>query len=302
MTIAAIEAGGTKFVWGLLKADSNEFVPPRILEKGTIPTTEPEETLSAVAKAIRDAGKRSGRPEILGIGCFGPVVLKAGDPDWGKISRTPKPGWSGVDVAGFFKDALGLPIAFDTDVDAAAYGEFLWGAAKGIKDFVYLTVGTGIGGGVFSGGQLVHGLAHPELGHIKVPRVEGDSYKGGCPYHGDCLEGLASGPAVAARWGKKGEELPPGHEAWELEAAYLAKAAATYCLVLSPELILIGGGIGLRPGLVERVNVLLGTELARYVPALSSPEQLAGYVQRPTLGANAGLIGAAGLAMRVRTE
>lgn len=302
MIIAAIEAGGTKFVWGLLKAEARDRERPTILTKGSIPTTSPKATLDAIAAAIGEAAEKIGQPEALGIGSFGPVVLKRSDPDWGKISVTPKPGWSGVDVAGYFRLALDLPIAFDTDVNAAAYGEYLWGEARGIQDFVYLTVGTGIGGGVFSGGSLVHGLSHPELGHIRMAREAKDKFAGSCPYHRDCLEGMASGPAIALRWGRRAEELPPEHEAWELEATYLARAIATYSLVLSPELVLIGGGVGLRPGLAERVSALVGEELAGYVPALAAPGRLEGFVKRPALGPEAGLIGAAGLAIRLGAE
>lgn len=302
MIIAAIEAGGTKFVWGLLDAGKREAEAPKVLEKGSVPTTAPRETLEAVAAALEEAAGRRGRPEALGIGSFGPVVLRRSDPDWGKISTTPKPGWSGADLAGYFRLALDIPIAFDTDVNAAAYGEYLWGAARGVQDFVYLTVGTGVGGGVFSGGRLVHGLSHPELGHLRLAREAGDPFPGSCPYHRDCVEGMASGPAIAARWGRRAEELPAGHEAWELEARYLARAVAAYSLVLSPELVLIGGGVGLRPGLVERVGVLLGEELSGYVPALASPERLASYVRRPELGSEAGLIGSAGLALGLRAE
>ena len=302
MIIAAIEAGGTKFVWGLLKAEARDRECPKILERGSIPTTSPKATLDAVATAISEAAKRVGSPEALGIGSFGPVVLKRSDPDWGKISVTPKPGWSWVDIAGYFRLALDLPIAFDTDVNAAAYGEYLWGEARGIQDFIYLTVGTGIGGGVFSGGSLVHGLSHPELGHIKMAREPDDAFAGSCPYHRDCLEGMASGAAMARRWGCRAEELPPGHRAWELEATYLARAVATYSLVLSPELVLIGGGVGLRPGLVERVDTLVGEELAGYIPALTVPGCLESFVKRPKLGSEAGLIGSAGLAIRLVAE
>ena len=299
MTIAAIEAGGTKFVCGLLRAGGHDCSPPAVLAKTSIPTTSPEETLHAVAAFFEGQAKAHGRPDVAGIGSFGPVELKPSSPDWGRVTSTPKPGWSGADIAGFFMRSLGVAVAFDTDVNAAAYGEYLWGSARGLKDFVYLTVGTGVGGGVFSGGSVVHGLSHPELGHLKLAREADDPFPGLCPYHKDCLEGLASGPAIEARWGKPGRELPEGHPAWELEARYLARAVAAYACVLSPERVLLGGGVGMRPSLAERVAVLLGEELAGYLPALSDPARLAAYVARPGLGADAGLFGSAAIAMRM---
>ena len=300
MIIGAIEAGGTKFVCGLLDADCQEYAKPTLLAKASIPTTSPEETLHASLEFLgRTAeSKGVGKLDGGGIGCFGPVDLKLSSPTWGYVTATPKSGWRDTEVAGFFRDALRVPVAFDTDVNAAAYGELLWGAAKGLKDFIYVTVGTGIGGGVFSNGSLVHGLAHPALGHIKVQREASDSFAGICPYHRDCIEGMASGPAIGQRWGRPSEELGTDHEAWELEARYLAKAFASYALVLSPERILMGGGVGLKPGLAERVAAFLGEELGGYVPALADPARLAAFIARPLLGSEAGLYGAAALALR----
>jgi Transcriptional regulator/sugar kinase len=300
MIIGAIEAGGTKFVCGLLEADCGDCAKPTILAKASVATTEPEETLGACLDFFGTAceERKLAKIDAMGIGSFGPVDLKQGSPTWGYITATPKPGWRDTKVAGYFRERLGVPVVFDTDVNAAAYGEYLWGAAKGVKDFVYVTVGTGIGGGVFSNGSLVHGLQHPELGHIKVRRVQSDTYQGYCPFHRDCLEGMASGPAIGARWNAKAESLRPEHEAWELEARYLAEAFAAYALVLSPERILLGGGVGLRPGLAERVSQLVGEELAGYLPALADPQRLASFVTRPQLGSEAGLVGSAGLALR----
>jgi fructokinase len=304
MLIAAIEAGGTKFACGILESAGAGSGKPSILERASIPTTTPAETLRASADFILDAAERSGRgkPDALGIGCFGPVDLRPTSPSYGSITATPKPGWGNTDIAGFFNGELELQAAFDTDVNAAAYGEYLWGAARGRRDFVYVTVGTGIGGGVFSNGLVAHGLSHPELGHVKVRREADDAYAGSCPFHRDCLEGLASGPAIAERWGAKAESLGPDHPAWELEARYLAKAVACYALVLSPELVLLGGGVGMREGLAERVSELVGEELAGYVPPLADPRRLASFVARPELGADAGLYGAAALALRGRRD
>jgi fructokinase len=297
MTIAAIEAGGTKFVLGLFRAEVAGRAAPELMDRLSIPTTAPAATLEAAGDFFERASPQGG-PDAFGIGSFGPVDLKQSSPSWGCITSTPKPGWSGTDVAGYFRRRFRVPVAFDTDVNAAAYGEYLWGAAEGILDFIYLTVGTGIGGGVFSNGNLVHGLSHPELGHIKVQRLPEDGYAGGCPYHGDCIEGLASGPAIGKRWGQAPETLPPDHPAWDYEARYLARAIATYTLVLAPELVLLGGGVGMRQGLAERVSLLVGEELSGYIPQLAKGERLAGYVKRPALGSEAGLIGSAALALR----
>jgi fructokinase len=299
MIVGAIEAGGTKFVCGLFDSSGETGAPPRLLGKTSIPTEAPERTLAASLRYLEGAVQElaGGRLDGLGIGSFGPVDLDPESPTWGYITSTPKPGWRNVSVAGFFREALGKPVAFDTDVNAAALGESLWGAARGLRDFIYVTVGTGIGGGVFANGSLLGGKGHPELGHVKLQRVAGDAFAGLCPYHGDCLEGMAAGPAVGARWGADATTLGPDHEAWELEARYLARAFAGYTLVLAPERILLGGGVGMRPGLAERVAVLVGEELAGYLPELAAPERLAAFVARPGLGAGAGLYGSAALAL-----
>lgn len=303
MTIAAIEAGGTKFVLGLYQAEASGRARPEQLAKASIPTTTPAETLASAGDFFSGAARQTGQPiDVFGIGSFGPVELKPQSPEWGHITATPKPRWSGTDIAGYFQGRFNVPVAFDTDVNAAAYAEFLWGGAQGLSDFVYLTVGTGIGGGIFSGGNLVHGLAHPELGHIRIAREPDDPFLGICPFHRDCLEGLASGPAIAARWDANPAAIPEDHAAWELEARYLARAIAAYVLVLSPELILMGGGVGMRPGLAEKVCDLVGEELAGYVPALARPGKLSGYVSRPQLGSEAGLLGAAALGLRLCAE
>jgi len=299
MIIGAIEAGGTKFVCGLMDADGQDCAKPALLARASIPTTVPEETLRACLDFFRsEAATKEVKLDAIGVGSFGPVDLRASSPTWGYITATPKPGWRNTEVAGYFRKELGLPVAFDTDVNAAAYGELLWGAAKGLNDFIYVTVGTGIGGGVFSNGALVHGLSHPELGHIKVKREPSDRFEGTCPYHRDCLEGMASGPAIGERWKAKPESLGAGHEAWELEARYLARAFAAFACVLSPERILVGGGVGLRPGLAERVAELCGEELGGYIPALADRSRLAAFVARPALGSEAGLYGSAALAIR----
>jgi len=199
-----VEAGGTKFVCAVGDASG------RILDEVTFPTTSPDQTL---ARAISFFKAFSGL-RAIGVGSFGPVDPRPGSPTWGFITTTPKPGWRNTDVAGILGRALNLPVAFDTDVNAAALGEKRWGAAQNVDDFIYLTIGTGIGGGGMFNGTLMHGLLHPEMGHIRIPHDLGrDPFPGACPYHGDCLEGLASGPAIAARWGVPGEQLPPDHPA-----------------------------------------------------------------------------------------
>jgi fructokinase len=303
MLVVAIEAGGTKFNCAVFDSGKGRIetaiARPNPICRRTIATTRPEETLPLARDFLVEAASEAGGGiEAMGIGCFGPIDLHPGSPTWGHITTTPKPLWRGVDVAGFFSRELGIRIAFDTDVNAAALAEGLWGSAMGLEDFVYVTVGTGIGGGLVSGGRLVHGLAHPELGHLRLAREEGDGYEGCCPYHRDCLEGLASGPAIAARWGRRAEELEPGHPAWELEARYVARAFAAYVLVSSPERIILGGGVGMRPGLAESCARHLGEELGGYVEALADPDRLARFVTRPALGSEAGLFGAAALALR----
>ncbi len=297
MIVAAIEAGGTKFVLGLARTDATGLSLPELVFREAIPTTTPEETIGRASEILMAAGKRLGRPEALGIGCFGPVELRKDHPDWGHVTSTPKRLWRNADVAGPLGAALGLEAAFDTDVNAAAAGEGRWGAGRGLSDFIYITVGTGIGGGVVSGGSLIHGAAHPELGHFKPARVEDDAYAGFCPYHGACLEGLASGPAIGARWGCRAEELPEGHRAWDMEAAYLARAFAGFACILSPQRIIMGGGVGMRPGLSERVSDLVGTELNGYLGWLADPGARRRFVVRPELGADAGLLGAVALAL-----
>src|SRR5690348_15145480 len=231
----AIEAGGTKFVCGV-------GTGPADLTTTQIPTTSPEATMEAAIAFLRE--RSGGRLEAVGIASFGPVDLRCGSATYGYVTSTPKPGWQNFDLAGTVARAFGVPVGFDTDVNAAALGEARWGAAQGLSDFLYLTVGTGIGGGAVVHGRVVHGLAHPEMGHIRIPHdLVKDSFPGCCPYHGDCLEGLASGPAIGARWGCPAETLAPEHPAWALEAHYLALALNNWMSVLSPQRIVMGGGV-----------------------------------------------------------
>jgi fructokinase len=217
--------------------------------------------------------------------------LNPDSPTWGYITSTPKAAWRNFDLAGAIREALGVPVPFDTDVNAAVLGEARWGAARGVANCLYLTVGTGIGGGAIVSGRLLHGLTHPEMGHVRIPHdLAEDPFAGACPYHGDCLEGLASGPAIEARWGVKPEELAPDHPAWALEAKYLAYGIANYVCTLSPERILLGGGVMRQTGLYPAITRELERVLAGYVSKipLAIP---------PQLGGLAGVLGALALAM-----
>ncbi len=258
--------------------------PDDVRGETSVPTTTPAETLAHAAAFFRAQPER---PAAVGIACFGPVDLDPRSTMFGFVTTTPKPGWRHADVAGAFA-ALGVPVAFDTDVNGAALGEHRWGTGRGIDPFVYVTVGTGIGGGAIVNGRPLHGLVHPEMGHVLVPREPGDRFSGACPYHGACLEGLASGVALSERWGRAAETLPAQHEAWRLEARYLALGLVAITAVLSPRRVALGGGVMQAPGLLERVRAEVATALAGYVAA---PELVA-----PALGERAGVLGAVALA------
>ena len=282
-----IEAGGTKFVCGA-------GTGPEDLTLDSFPTESPEATVERVARFFRGL---SSRPRAIGIGSFGPVDLNRESPTYGFITSTPKLDWGQFDLAGAVGRALDLPVAFDTDVNAAALGESRWGAARGLSDFVYVTVGTGIGGGAVTHGQMIHGMVHPEMGHIRIPHnLSEDPYPGGCPYHGDCLEGLASGPAMQARWGTPAESLPEGHAAWDLEARYLALGLATWVCTLSPRRIVLGGGVMRHVRLFPMIRAELGRLLNGYVQARALVDGMDSYVVPPELGNRAGVLGALALA------
>ena len=274
----AIEAGGTKFICGA-------GTGPGDLRTVRIPTGEPESTIAAAIAFLREAG--GGKLSAIGIGSFGPICTDRRSPKWGYITSTPKTAWRDCDLAGPVQKAFGIPVAFDTDVNAAALGEARWGAARDGEDSIYLTVGTGIGGGAIVAGRLVHGTSHPEMGHIRIPHE--DSFAGCCPYHGDCLEGLASGPAIQARWGKPAEELPEDHPAWAMEARYLALAAVNFAAILSTRRVILGGGVMRHAPLYPAIR----QELARLLNAyIEQPE-----IAAPALGDRAGVCGALALAL-----
>ena len=287
MSLGGIEAGGTR--WTCAVGDGGG----ELTRVQSFATTTPAETIARAAEFFAAAGDL----EALGVGSFGPVELDPASPRWGTITTTPKPGWADTDVVGPLAAALDVPIAFDTDVNAAAVGEWRHGAARGLDTFCYVTVGTGIGGGVFANGRPVHGLLHPELGHMRIPHDRArDPFPGSCPFHGDCLEGLASGTALRARWGRPGEELTDP-EVWELEAEYLALGLLNVVLVLAAERIVLGGGVSGAPGLIPRVRTRLRELLAGYIdhPALESAG-IDAYLVPPALGPRSGVVGAIELA------
>lgn len=287
MALGGIEAGGTK--WQCAVGTG----PDDLRAETTFPTTTPGETIGEAIAFF----EREGPVEAVGIGSFGPVDLRPSSPTWGFVTTTPKPGWANTDLAGEVGRRLGVPVGFDTDVNAAALGEGRWGAAQGLDTFCYVTVGTGIGGGAMVGGSLVHGLLHPEFGHLRVPHdTAADPFPGSCPYHCDCWEGLAAGPAIEARWGRRGEELAGDDAVWELEARYLALGLVSVISVLSPQRLVLGGGVLSAPGLLERVRREIVDLVAGYLdsPALSGG--IDDYVVAPALGPRAGVLGAIALA------
>jgi fructokinase len=282
----AVEAGGTKV---LCLVGSG---PDDVRRSIRIPTGEPGPTLRAVVDFFR-AALADGEPiEAIGVGSFGPLELRPDTPAYGRILRTPKAGWSGVDVLGPLRDGLGLPVGLETDVNAAALGEGRWGAARGCRSFVYVTVGTGIGGGAVVAGRLVGGLGHPEMGHLAVPRLVGDDFAGTCRYHRDCWEGLACGPALAARFGRPAEALEGDDlaAAVRLEAAYLALGLRALVYSLAPERIVLGGGVAELSGLLEATRTELVRTLGGY-PGLAEHGREE-FLVRPGLGDRAGVLGA----------
>jgi len=288
---AGLEAGGTKF---------NCVVgagPDDIRAETRIPTTTPEATVREALEFFRAQRAALGPLTAAGVASFGPVDLDPASATYGFITSTPKPGWAHTDIVGPVRQALGVPVQFDTDVNAAALGEGRWGAAQGLDHFIYLTVGTGIGGGGLVGGAMLHGLVHPEMGHVRIPHDRtADPYEGHCPFHGDCLEGLACGPAMNARWGRPAEELPDDHPAWALEARYLALALNDFVCTLSPRRIILGGGVMERLSLFPKIHRELRSLLNGYVQAPQITTHIDRYVVPPAFGPRAGLIGALALA------
>lgn len=286
-----VEGGGTKFICAV------GTLPDDIRREARIPTTTPEETLEQVIVFFKEAEREFGKLSALGVATFGPIDPNPASQAYGFVLPTPKPGWSNANVLGKLKSAFDMPITFDLDVNGAAFGESTWGAGQGLDTFIYLTVGTGIGGGVMANGRLLHGLLCPEMGHIMIPRDrERDPFEGACPFHKDCFEGLASGPALEKRWGQKAETLPPDHPAWELEAHYIALALANYITTLSPERIIVGGGVGGREDLFPLIRKNVQTILNGYVQSPAVTKNIEEYIVPPGLGVRAGILGAIALA------
>ena len=282
-----IEAGGTKFICAV-GTGPQDFILKRI------PTTTPEETISRVISYFQEQQCVS----AIGIGSFGPLDLNHSSSTYGYITSTPKPGWDYTDLAGTIKRALKVPVGFDTDVNTAALGEHKWGVAQGLDNFIYLTIGTGIGGGGMINGQLMHGLVHPEMGHIRIPHDKSaDPYAGCCPFHDDCLEGLASGTAIEKRWGQRGEELPDDHAAWLWESYYLALAISDFICTLSPEKVIIGGGLMEKKQLFPMIRKNVFQLLNGYIQAKAVMEDIESYIVPPGVGGLAGILGAIALAM-----
>ena len=287
MRIGGIEAGGTKMVCAV--GDENG----RLLDRITIPTRLPETTIPEMISYFK-----KWKIEALGIACFGPVDLNKNSETYGYITETPKEGWRNYPIVKAFKDALDIPVGFDTDVNGAVLGEVTYGAAKGCESAIYITVGTGIGAGVYCNGKLLHGLVHPEAGHILLPKHPKDNFKGNCPYHSNCFEGLASGPAIEKRWGKSAKELNAQPEVWEMEAFYIAEAIMNYVLTYSPEKIILWGGVMHQEQLFDMVREKTKELLNGYIHHDMILEHMEQYIVAPGLGENPGIIGAICLGMQ----
>jgi fructokinase len=291
--LGAIEAGGTKFVCAV-------GTGPDDIEEIRFPTGKPDETLRQAIEYFEVKQAQLGPLAALGVGTFGPADVDPKSAKFGQILNTPKKGWQGADIIGCLRERYAtLPIAFDTDVNAAAWGEGRWGAGRGLQDFVYITVGTGIGGGIVSAGRLVHGTGHPEIGHLRIPRDEArDPFEGSCPFHGDCLEGLASGTAIDARWNEDPKKFAPDHPAWELEASYLADALVNLSLTLAPQRFILGGGVMEQAQLFPLIREQFTDRLSGYLE-LSDIERM---IVPPELGSKAGVLGSLALADDALTE
>lgn len=280
MRFGALEAGGTKMVCAV--GDESG----KILNRVSIPTETPEITMSKLLDYFQGSGIKA-----LGIGCFGPVDLDPASETYGYITTTSKLAWINYDICGSFRKRLQVPIGFDTDVNGSMLGEAAWGCARGLDTAIYVTVGTGVGVGVLAGGKLLHGMQHPEGGHILLPRRADDHYEGKCPYHKTCLEGLAAGPAIEARWGKKAAELVDCPEVWELEAHYLAHAIVSYIMILSPQKIILGGGVMHQEQLMPLVRAKVKELLGGYLRT-KELEDMDSYLVLPSLHDDQGILGA----------
>lgn len=285
MRVGALEAGGTKMVCAI--GDETG----KIFDRVSIPTETPEITVPRLIQYFSDKNIQA-----LGIGCFGPVDLNRDSETYGYITTTPKLAWQNFDMAGAFREALHVPVGFDTDVNGSALGEATWGITKGLENSVYITIGTGVGMGIISNGRVLHGMLHPEAGHLILKKHPSDTYEGKCPYHKTCLEGLAAGPAIEARWGKKGIELADKREVWELEAYYIGQALVDLILVLSPQRIVLGGGVMHQEHVLALVKEEVKKQLNGYLNT-KELEHMDEYIVLPSLDDNQGIMGAIRLAL-----
>jgi len=274
--LGSIEAGGTKFVCAVSDLALN------IVDKVTIDTQTPDITLKQVLQFFAKHSIKS-----MGIGCFGPIDINPHSNTYGYITATPKAGWQHFNFVKTIQDHIDVPIAFNTDVNVAAYGEFKLGAAKQTNNSIYLTIGTGIGGGVIIDKKIITGRHHPEMGHIFIKRAVGDDFVGNCPFHHDCLEGLASGPAIEKRWNIKPVHIDDNHQAWQFESYYLSQAIVNYTLTFAPDIIILGGGIMHKPHLLSKIKSTCLTLLNGYFPI----DDIEHYLSLPKLGDNAGIMG-----------
>ena len=285
MLFGALEAGGTKMVCAIGNENGE------ILEQKSIPTTTPEETMPAILEYFKDKEIAS-----IGIACFGPIDLNKNSETYGYITSTPKIPWRNYNIVGAVKDALKIPVGFDTDVNGSLLGEVTWGCAKGLTDAVYFTLGTGVGAGIMTNGKMLHGMLHPEAGHVKMVPRSGDTYKGKCPYHGTCFEGMAAGPAIEERWGAKAVQLADREEVWDLESYYIAQALMGIVLTLSPQKIILGGGVMHQKQLFSMIREKMLKELNGYIQAKELAD-IDNYIVPASLNDDQGIMGCIKLAM-----
>ena len=284
--VGAIEGGGTKFVCAVARS------PAHILERAVVATRDPVATLGDCIDFFRAAAARHGPLAAIGFACFGPLQLRSGAADHGCLLATPKEGWSGVDLLAPLRRQFAVPVALDTDVAAAARGELHLGAGRGAGSLAYVTVGTGIGGAV-APAPAGDRLLHAEMGHLVVRRDERDSgFAGVCPFHGDCLEGLASGPAIRVRWGCELSQLPPDHPGRAIIAGYLAQLAAAIALLHSVQVVVMGGGVMADKSLLPQVRERARALLAGYVSPLREAADMEGFIQSPALAGDSAIAGA----------
>lgn len=285
MYFGALEAGGTKMVCAIGTETGD------IIDRISIPTETPEITMPQIISYFKEKNIKA-----LGVGCFGPIDLDKNSPTYGYITSTPKLSWRNYNIVGTLKEALQIPIGFDTDVNGSALGEATYGCTQGLDSSIYITIGTGVGVGVYLNGSLLHGMLHPEAGHILISKAPNDTFKSNCPYHEYCFEGLAAGPAIEARYGKKAYELSDMEEVWELEAYYIAQALVNYTLTLSPKRIVLGGGVMHQTQLYPLIRKKYLELMNGYV-VTKETKDIENYIVAPSLQDNQGILGCIKLAM-----